>query len=277
MDTCNILDNALLKLKPCVETEKANQKENFSALVIGDGCTDEFIYGKCERLAPEGPVPIFIPVNRVVNGGMARNVDRNFHSFGIKTCLITNEQEILKTRYVDEHTNHTIIRVDRGDKVVSMSFIDLVLVESLIQDYNAVVVSDYNKGFLTTESIKQIGKRCSECGIVSFIDTKKPIQDEWISDYSFIKINYVERQSVNDVSKETLNKMIVTLGKNGAEYQGERYPVEEVEVKDLSGAGDTFLAALVCNYLKSRNVSDAIRFANKMSSIVVQKRGVSTV
>ena len=51
-------------------------------LVIGDGCKDVFQYGKCERLSPEAPVPVFKPTKTTSNGGMAVNVYNN-SKFGI--------------------------------------------------------------------------------------------------------------------------------------------------------------------------------------------------
>ena len=55
------------------------------------------------------------------------------------------------------------------------------------------------------------------------------------------------------------------------------YDVESVDVFDLSGAGDTFLAALVSKYLETNNMEDAIKYANKKSAEVVQKKGVSVI
>ncbi len=43
-------------------------------LVIGDSCTDVFIYGYTRRLCPEGPVPILEPSRTITNQGMAGNV-----------------------------------------------------------------------------------------------------------------------------------------------------------------------------------------------------------
>ena len=71
--------------------------------------------------------------------------------------------------------------------------------------------------------------------------------------------------------------MIVTIGSKGCKYKEEIYPVPEVSVKDVSGAGDTFLAGLVIEYLKSNNIKKAIEFANKCATKVVQKRGVTTI
>ena len=74
-----------------------------------------------------------------------------------------------------------------------------------------------------------------------------------------------------------LDKMIVTIGSKGCKYKDEIYPVPEVSVKDVSGAGDTFLAALVVAYLKDYDIKKAITFANECATKVVQKRGVATI
>ena len=50
-------------------------------LVIGDGCTDVHIYGKCNRLSPEAPVPVFNPLRRTENDGMAKNTKKYLRGF----------------------------------------------------------------------------------------------------------------------------------------------------------------------------------------------------
>ena len=61
-------------------------------LVIGDSCTDKFIYGECNRICPEAPVPVFNPIEQKSNGGMAKNVFNNLKSLASKwdIDLITN-------------------------------------------------------------------------------------------------------------------------------------------------------------------------------------------
>ena len=73
------------------------------------------------------------------------------------------------------------------------------------------------------------------------------------------------------------NKTIITRGKYGCNYQNKNYPTQEVPVKDVSGAGDTFLAGLVFEYVRTRNIEQAIQFAQECTTIVVQKLGVSTI
>ena len=55
------------------------------------------------------------------------------------------------------------------------------------------------------------------------------------------------------------------------------YLKQKGSVKDISGAGDTFLAGLVIEYVRSQNIEKAIQFAQDCTTIVVQKSGVSTV
>jgi len=79
------------------------------------------------------------------------------------------------------------------------------------------------------------------------------------------------------LSDKIQERLIVTIGADGAKFNGIVYPVENVEIKDSSGAGDTFIAALTVEYLRSNNIRKAIEFANKCATTVVQKRGVNTV
>ncbi len=73
-------------------------------LVIGDSCTDVFVYGQIDRLCPEAPVPIFQPVSQKQNGGMARNVKNNLVALGADVHIISNDNGMKKVRYVDANT-----------------------------------------------------------------------------------------------------------------------------------------------------------------------------
>ena len=79
-----------------------------NVLVIGDSCKDVFIYGDIERMSPEAPVPVFKPTHEESNGGMARNVYNNLKALGVNATLITNKEEIIKTRYVDGGHNQMV-------------------------------------------------------------------------------------------------------------------------------------------------------------------------
>jgi sugar/nucleoside kinase (ribokinase family) len=74
------------------------------------------------------------------------------------------------------------------------------------------------------------------------------------------------------------NKTIVTRGKYGCDFKGKNYPTIDVPVKDVSGAGDTFLSGLVIEYINSGfDIDLAIKFAQECTTKVIQKSGVSTV
>jgi len=240
-------------------------------LVIGDSCVDIFRYGKVERIAPEAPVPIIVPERETSNPGMAGNVVANLKALGAEVDFITNKTEIRKIRYVCSKYNHLLLRVDEND---TCEKIDIVPFKTGI--YNAVIISDYCKGFLTEEDIEIISKSF-DCPI--FLDTKK-ILGNWAHNIDFIKINYHEYERNKEILKNDLilnNKTIVTRGKYGCDYQTKNYPTVDVPVKDVSGAGDTFLSGLVIEYARSKDINKAIQFAQECTTIVIQKSGVSTI
>lgn len=68
------------------------------------------------------------------------------------------------------------------------------------------------------------------------------------------------------------------MSERGCLYQNEVYPVNtDIEVRDLSGAGDTFMASLVFKYVETKDLVESIKFANDCATKVVQKRGVTTI
>ena len=242
-------------------------------LVIGDSCKDIFIYGKCDRLCPDAPVPVFIPIKTKKMGGMAMNVYENLKSLGIDVEFITNSKKVTKTRYVDERTNQMIMRVD-SEKTLLPRVGDL---SNLFFDrYDAIIISDYNKGFLLHEDIKFI---CSKHPLV-IIDTKKIIDENFI-DCKFIKINqyeYKDNLKVSNILNEKLqDKLIVTIGSDGTKFKNKIFPVEKVEIKDMVGAGDTFVASFTYKFVLTNNITESIRFANECSTIVVQHKGVNKI
>ena len=111
---------------------------------------------------------------------------------------------------------------------------------------------------------------------LTFLDTKKQLNG-FADDFTFIKINDVEYSKTKHTIQPHLNeKLIVTLGSKGARYKNKTYPVKQVDVRDTSGAGDTFTAFFSLKYYETKNISESIKFANQMASIVVSKRGVAT-
>lgn len=240
-------------------------------LVIGEFCEDVFVYGKTIRLSPEAPVPVFNPIRTIKNSGMAGNVFNNIKSLDNKAIvhLVRQVGIMRKTRYVDDKSNHMFMRVDEGEE-----FTKLYDKEFDVSNYDVVIVSDYNKGFLSNEHLIQIGKTCTG---ISIIDSKRKLTQEIIDVYDFIKVNEHEYHNNNEILHKNLEKVIITLGKEGVCYKQINYPSPSPkETIDVSGAGDTFTASFAIKYFETKVIEMAIEYANYMSAIVVSKRGVVT-
>ena len=238
-------------------------------LIIGDSCKDKFIYGKCERICPEAPVPVFNPVKEVTSGGMSKNVFSNLKSLAPDwdINLVTNEDNISKTRLVDIKTNQMLLRVDENDSCPRITNIND------LGNYDAVIISDYNKGFLHKLDIEFLLNKYP----LTFIDSKKLFGD-YIKNASFIKINQTEYEKNANNLVDYKGQLIVTLGEKGVKWGNLLLsPSRQAEVSDLSGAGDTFFAAFIFSYLTSKNIIESIAFAQKCALEVIEKKGVVVI
>jgi bifunctional ADP-heptose synthase (sugar kinase/adenylyltransferase) len=229
----------------------------YQILLIGDSCIDEYQYGTVDRISPEAPVPIFKYTRSEEKPGMVYNVKNNLENLGCHVTLLTRDPS-RKIRLIDSRTGHHITRIDRD--VLSVP-VDILLSDL---DYDAIVISDYNKGVVTYGLVEDLIK-ISTCPI--YIDTKK--KDLKRFEGAVVKINSLEYSLANSYPSE----LIVTQGKDGARYKNTTYPAPFIEVTDVCGAGDTFLASLVYFHLTTCNMELAIPLANKASAVTVQKIG----
>ena len=239
-------------------------------LVIGDSSRDVFVYCDALRVCPDVPVPVLNIKDQIENPGMAKNVYRNIKCLYDKCDILTNDNwyDITKTRYVHHNSNHTFFRVDTTQKISRINLNNINY-----NEYDLIVVSDYDKGFLTEDDINEICFKHPN----TFVDTKK-ILGIWIQHAKFIKINDYEYQnSKSYLTPEISKKIIHTMGADGCEYKGKIYSVNKVDVKDASGAGDSFMAGLVVKYCETNDIFKSILFANKCASKVVKQRGVSLI
>ena len=116
-----------------------------NVLVIGETCVDRFVYGSVNRISPEAPVPIFVPIESKENSGMSGNVVENLKALAdINITHITNENKITKTRYVDKKSNHMFMRVDEGDNLTVGHFDLENLKKKLILNYIANHKSEFD-------------------------------------------------------------------------------------------------------------------------------------
>ena len=237
--------------------------------IIGESCLDVFVYCDAIRLAPDLPVPILQEIHIETNPGMAANVQRNIEARSVSTSLVTNNNwdEIVKRRYMHDGSNHMFFRVDTPHNISRLN------IENIDLSADLIVISDYNKGYLAESDIEFI---CQSHPLV-FLDTKK-VLGKWAEGASFIKINDYEYNNSKSHLSETLTKRIIhTRGSEGCDFRGKNYPVEKLEVRDTSGAGDSFMAALVVEFLSTSNIEDSIVAANYAASRVVRTRGVGVI
>lgn len=238
--------------------------------VFGEACTDIFVYGSCDRLCPEAPVPILLPHIIEQNDGMALNVANNIRSLGISCMTVTNDKkDIVKKRYVEGTVNQILLRVDTEERVDP---IQIKNIPTSAFECRYGVISDYDKGFITTNTVKALSCKFS----VTFLDTKKTL-GEWAERVTFIKINEEEYNKTLHTLTDTLkDKLIVTLGRKGCLFRGKIYrPPTTINAINVCGAGDTFLAGLVVEYSKSNDIEQSINYALLCASDVVQSKGVT--
>ena len=246
------------------ELMNTQAQRKLNILLIGDDCVDVYQYGTIERLSPEAPVPVFKLSHKEERGGMARNVLANLENFGCNVNYLCGKTST-KTRLIDVKSKQHIVRIDNDAVCTPIEFAtEIPLV------YDAILISDYEKGTISYDIMEEI-IQSSEHGVKFpvFIDTKKHdlarLQGAWV------KINQHEYAQL----KSEPSGLIVTKGPNGASIVHHEFdcgaPV--VEVVDVTGAGDTFLAALAYKYLLTKDIKAAVEFANKAASVTVQHLG----
>ena len=245
----------------------------YNVLLIGDSCTDVWAYGECKRLSPEAPVPVMKYRETQSALGMAANVNENLKSLGINVNFLTNKEAITKTRYVDEKSNYQVMRLDNEPDVKPLREAELRMA-AMHLDYDAVVISDYDKGYVDDNLIDIIAPR--NPGIKIFVDTKKKKLPTQYNNVVY-KINKKEFELLDPDHIPNGKNMIVTHGANGALWDHQTFPVPITRVFDVTGAGDTFLAALVFYYIQLPDMKESINFANKCAAIAVQNPGTYTL
>ena len=234
------------------------QPKQFNILLIGDDCIDVYQFGTVDRISPEAPVPVFECTYEDTKPGMAGNVRKNLEALGCRVTYLHNETST-KTRLIDVRSKQQIVRIDSDSRCTPLTF-DIVIPPG----YDAIVVSDYNKGTVTYELLAEL--REDFAGPI-FVDTKKT--DLARLEGCIVKINQLESSRITSRCTD----LIVTQGDKGAVWNDIHFTARRVEVADVCGAGDTFLAALTYKYLLDNNMPPAINFAIRASAVTVQHIG----
>lgn len=209
-------------------------------LIIGDIIIDKYIYGTSTRLSPEAPVPVVTQKRIEETIGGAGLVYENLKSLGVDVDLYdTGEESSIKTRVICD--GHYITRID-DDKFADGTDVLNKIINDDFSQYEYVVLSDYNKGVL--DESRRIIEHINKFGCKIIVDPKthahcyegawlvKPNEKEFQEYFTNWQGNIIITQAGNNVVANIDNKI----------YD---IPVEKVEVSDVTGAGDCFLAAFV--------------------------------
>ena len=245
------------------------QQTQYKILLLGEVCQDVYVFGDTSRLSPEAPVPVLKKTRKEYKQGMAGNVYQNIKSISANSSInfLSNDiKNIKKIRFIDEKSKYQIMRYDIEKDLKAFQEKDIIE-----EDYDVIVISDYQKGFLKSESIKAICERFKNSKI--FVDTKKKNLECFKN--CVIKVNESESKEIFNLNESV--ELIVTLGSDGCVYNEKLYPVEKVDVYDVCGAGDVFLASLAVSWLETKCLEKSIKNANKCASLSVTKLGCYTV
>ena len=240
------------------ESAHTQRHEQFRILLIGDDCLDVYQFGTVDRISPEAPVPVFECTHEETKPGMAGNVLRNLEALGCEVNYLHNETST-KTRLIDVRSKQQIVRIDSDSRCTPLTFDT-----AIPPGYDAIVVSDYNKGTVSYEIIEALRQEFT--GPI-FVDTKKT--DLARLEGCIVKINQLESSRITSQCTD----LIVTQGDKGAVWNSIHFTARRVEVADVCGAGDTFLAALTYKYLLEGSMAPAINFAIRASAVTVQHIG----
>tara|TARA_R110002073_G_scaffold258681_1_gene421655 strand:+ start:3913 stop:5283 length:1371 start_codon:yes stop_codon:yes gene_type:complete len=209
--------------------------------------------------------------------------------------IIQNNRTITKkTRIIS--SNQQIVRYDKETTVdidESSSTKVLAIYKKIIQNYNIVILSDYGKGVLTESLTPKIIEIANKEGVKVLVDPKGSNYSKYTGAYlmtpnkkeASIATNILIEQDnlLAAISKlKVANKLsisLITLSQDGIAVYDDKlriFPTQVQEVYDVTGAGDTVIAAIAYKLGQNHHINDAVQFANLAAGIVVGKIGVAT-
>jgi len=201
-----------------------------------------------------------------------------------------------KSRIIASHQQ--VVRYDSESKDdITETSAEALLAQCVayIPNVDVILLSDYGKGVLTPSFTCKVIELAKKHQKPIFVDPKGddyrkysgttlivPNKKE-ASIATKITINDDESlQKAGNLLKESLelDYVIITLSEDGMAIFGEQFlkmPTVAREVYDVTGAGDTVLAALGYAYASGQSIQEAASFANKAAAVVVGKLGSATV
>ncbi len=306
-----------------VNTLKAGFKD-LKIAVIGDMMLDCYYWGDVKRISPEAPVPVVEVENEFFRFGGAANVALNIIKLGgipypvgiigsdssgaifsslVKETGISNDGIIVddsrptttKTRVIADHQH--VVRIDKESKQYlgkEMQHRVINFIEAHIEEFDGIILQDYNKGVLTPALIEKVIALANKHKVLVTVDPKytnfflyknvtvfKPNRKE-AEDVLGFKIRTDEE--ISKAGNELLEKLnskyvLLTLGEGGIAVfekgkEEKRMPTKARKVADVSGAGDTVISTLTMAIAAGANILEASYLANYAGGLVCEEVGI---
>lgn len=298
-------------------------------LVIGDLILDRYIYGKVSRISPEAPVPVVEVTNEAFLLGGATNVANNIASLGgkvsiagiagndtagkilrrlleekninIEGLLQTNRHTTVKTRVIAH--NQQVVRFDKEERkrIEGKSLNHLLnYLKDAVSKHDAVIVSDYKKGVISSSLIKNLLKYAKPKKTFIAVDPKVG-HFHFYKNVSLVTPNLLEASQGSGVEikdEKTLIKagkvlikrlscksVLITRGEEGMSLFNRtsngvdiiHIPTVAKKVYDVTGAGDTVIAVFTLAHASGATLEESAIIANHAAGIVVGEVGTATV
>ncbi|MFZ7315380.1 bifunctional D-glycero-beta-D-manno-heptose-7-phosphate kinase/D-glycero-beta-D-manno-heptose 1-phosphate adenylyltransferase HldE [Avibacterium avium] len=299
----------------------STQFQQAKVLVLGDVMLDRYWFGATNRISPEAPVPVVRVQENEERAGGAANVAMNIASLNVPVQLLglTGQDEagsalstMLEKQNIDcnfvqlaSHPTITKLRVlSRHQQLLRLDFeedfhnveSDLLLekLQSAVQNFGALILSDYGKGTLNqVQAMIQIARQAK----VPVLIDPKGTDFERYRGATLLTPNMSEFEAVvgkchseDDIVEKglklicdiELSALLVTRSEKGMTLLRPNQPpfhlpTEAKEVFDVTGAGDTVISVLATALADGRSFEESCYLANVAAGIVVGKLGTSTV
>lgn len=242
-------------------------------LVIGDIIIDKYITGTSTRLSPEAPVPVVSQQDSWEQWGGAYLVYLNLMNLGVDVEMLDlSTSKCVKTRVLCD--GHYVTRIDQDYKTDGAVALNKIY-EKDFSAYDVVVLSDYNKGVLDYSNDIIAHLNSFNCKVI--VDPKRHVScydGAWL-----VKPNKKEFEELGFTN--WTGNIIITAASDPtiAQIDSEYYTIETdpVEVNDVTGAGDCFLATFVYGMSQGKNYEDCLKLAVKGATESVKHVGTYVV
>ncbi|WP_257938166.1 D-glycero-beta-D-manno-heptose-7-phosphate kinase [Campylobacter lari] len=284
-------------------------------LVVGDFMVDHYIWCDCTRISPEAPVMVMKSQKEDKRLGGAGNVYANLKSLGAEVFALGLVGDDESGRFLKENLNAKLL-VEKDRKTPLKSRIlshsqqvlrlddendfgtkleDEIIKEykKIAKDYDAIILSDYAKGVLTSKVTKALIEYANTLNLPILIDPKgsdfskyqnatllTPNKKEATLALGIEKIDNLEKALKKLKDDLNLTYSIITLSEEGIALFDEKLhiiPAKALEVYDVTGAGDSVIAMLAYALALKVDIAKACELANDAAAVVVAKVGSVSV